>query len=716
MVGKSISPTQADIPKCFYHPNPMTKPAGTPRKKPESRRRKLEAQSINGQGRLASLTLSPPTLRNDADPGAVSNTWPTPPEPAIRTPQNVSHPARNFFLGSTSYASVFTGEHPLPTPMDEESSERPIPTSPVPTRSIGHRHCQFALGNLIVSSLSPFSFFEKSLTLFFETQKTSPIVGPLILSALPQLRKDMELLKSADNDVYPLYAEMTRNTARPMKVPAGMRPAEFHTLFTGKNLRWETLGLVLVLAGFKAQFTAPNDPMFALEGGEVMKKDEFIEDVMHATNVCINICQTHGAVNEIMVCLVYINMLVVSNYYGDNREYSTVNTYAILGTDFGEDHGTWRRMGDSVSALYAAGIHCEASSSEGENCEPFFMREFRRRLYAAIYRSDKTLAVFYGRPPLMGWRYSDRKMLLDISDQAIISEDANVLSAELSKLDGAGWNTEGFLNPATFVRLSCQLSVFKERLLEQSLAGEKDSEVVRNIEAISAECAEWWHALPAYLRYETYTDDSAWNVRGPGVAVRLIACYLDYLHLEFQTQRLLHKITQQALPALLEVSLKLLATSIVSTMPNNRVYETRRHFPTVVLFYCFPAAGVIALELRRCTIEGVPLPSTISRADVIRNLSILTSCLEWIILPGDGNHRLCSELNKMLAVVLDEVLNYEPPVNRNQESGEDAENMLAGAGQGILDMPMIEGLEPIPTEAEDFLNWLDNATWNGAVS
>ena len=42
--------------------------------------------------------------------------------------------------------------------------------------------------------------------------------------------------------------------------------------------------------------------------------------------------------------------------------------------------------------------------------------------------------------------------------------------------------------------------------------------------------------------------------------------------------------------------------------------------------------------------------------------------------------------------------------------------MMAGGGQGILDMPMIEGLEPIPTEAEDFLNWLDNATWNGAVS
>jgi hypothetical protein len=83
---------------------------------------------------------------------------------------------------------------------------------------------------------------------------------------------------------------------------------------------------------------------------------------------------------------------------------------------------------------------------------------------------------------MMGWRYSDRKMLLDISDKAITSEDPDVLNAELEKLDSAGWNIEGNLHPASFTRLRCQLAVFKERLLEQSLAGEKDSEVVRNVE------------------------------------------------------------------------------------------------------------------------------------------------------------------------------------------------------------------------------------------
>lgn len=210
-----------------------------------------------------------------------------------------------------------------------------------------------------------------------------------------------------------------------------------------------------------------------------------------------------------------------------------------------------------------------------------------------------------------------------------------------------------------------------------------------------------------------YDEESAWSSLGPSITVRLIAAYLEYLHMHFQTQRLLHRQTQDALPALLEISMKLLTTSLVLTKPNNGVYETRRHFPTVVLFCCFPATGVLALELRRCTIHGIPLPSTVSRADIIRKLSVLTSCLESIALPGDGNHQLCSELNKMLALVLDEVLNYQPPSNGGQ--GNVAGMTDSGLGPEFFDLPLVDGMEPIPTEAEDFLNWLDNAAWGNTV-
>lgn len=127
-------------------------------------------------------------------------------------------------------------------------------------------------------------------------------------------------------------------------------------------------------------------------------------------------------------------------------------------------------------------MHCEGEFSEGNNGEPLFLRESRRRIYSAVYRSDKTLAVFFGRPPMMGWRYSDRRQQLDISDDAIASDDPAFLDDELAKFDNAGWNTEGKLHPASYCRIRCQLAVYKERILEQSLAGEKDTDVVQNLQ------------------------------------------------------------------------------------------------------------------------------------------------------------------------------------------------------------------------------------------
>jgi hypothetical protein len=278
----------------------MTKPAGTPRKKPEPRRRKADARSaaLSAQGRLTPLTLSPPSLRNDVCPVAANNAWPTPPESVTRTSQTGLDPCRTFFLGSTSYAAVFTEEQPLPDTVHEQPSERLSVTPSSSSRNMGHRHCQFGLGYSIVQTLQPFSFFERSLKIYFEAHKATALIGPLIMSALPQMRKDLEQLNSAGSDAHSLYAEITRNTARPMKVPSTMHPPEFHTLFTGKNLRWEALGLILAIGASSAQFTSPGDPVFTLDNGKPVDREEFIEDIMHATNVCINICQTHGAVND----------------------------------------------------------------------------------------------------------------------------------------------------------------------------------------------------------------------------------------------------------------------------------------------------------------------------------------------------------------------------------------------------------------------------------
>ena len=127
-------------------------------------------------------------------------------------------------------------------------------------------------------------------------------------------------------------------------------------------------------------------------------------------------------------------------------------------------------------------MHCEEEFPKAKDIEPLFLREARRRMYAAAYCTDKIMATFFGRPPMAIWRYSSQRPPLDISDKAITSDDPSVANAEISKLDSAGWNTEGRIRPTSFIRLRCQQAVITERCLEQSLSGKKDHDMIQKLQ------------------------------------------------------------------------------------------------------------------------------------------------------------------------------------------------------------------------------------------
>jgi len=136
-------------------------------------------------------------------------------------------------------------------------------------------------------------------------------------------------------------------------------------------------------------------------------------------------------------------------------------------------------MGETISALYAEGIHCE----ENDKCvEPLFLRESRRRIYSACYRSDKSLATFFGRPPMMNWRYSDRKLPLDLDDSVVTSDNQELFNEAVLKLDSDGWGTEGICRGTSWIRLRTKMSLVKERFLELSLAGRKSGDVTSEIQ------------------------------------------------------------------------------------------------------------------------------------------------------------------------------------------------------------------------------------------
>lgn len=99
---------------------------------------------------------------------------------------------------------------------------------------------------------------------------------------------------------------------------------------------------------------------------------------------------------------------------------------------------------------------------------PFFLDEIRRRLITGSYTLDKQLAMTLSRPPLIGRRYFDVQLPLDLSYDEVLA-DPDVRDAAISRLDSSGWNNQGSDQKAGWLRVSALVGSIREQILELSL-------------------------------------------------------------------------------------------------------------------------------------------------------------------------------------------------------------------------------------------------------
>lgn len=118
--------------------------------------------------------------------------------------------------------------------------------------------------------------------------------------------------------------------------------------------------------------------------------------------------------------------------------------------------------------MFAQGLHQESTDV------PFFLREMRKRTMVGAYGADKTIATFLGRPPLVGWRYCDIPLPLDLSCEEIVAEP-EIRDAALSKLSTDGWNQEGSLRKGAWPRVTLLASIMREKILEVSLSRKSEN-------------------------------------------------------------------------------------------------------------------------------------------------------------------------------------------------------------------------------------------------
>lgn len=93
--------------------------------------------------------------------------------------------------------------------------------------------------------------------------------------------------------------------------------------------------------------------------------------------------------------------------------------------------------------------------------------EFKRRLFASIYDSDKNHASLNGIPPALSLRFCNLRLPFDISDEDLFFPDR--LANAVIKLDARGWNTSGVSYMATYHRSYVEICRIREDILDISL-------------------------------------------------------------------------------------------------------------------------------------------------------------------------------------------------------------------------------------------------------
>jgi hypothetical protein len=119
--------------------------------------------------------------------------------------------------------------------------------------------------------------------------------------------------------------------------------------------------------------------------------------------------------------------------------------------------------------------------------------------------------------------------------------------------------------------------------------------------------------------------------------------------------------------ALLRISVDLLSNTLILGTVRDRSYDIHRDFLQCMLIIGVPAASVLATALREQHQTGQQFPVEISRAEIIRMLSVLISHLDAAehvdnsgATQGEANYNLFRKASRVFTKVIDTVLDTRP--------------------------------------------------------
>ncbi|PSN66092.1 hypothetical protein BS50DRAFT_588856 [Corynespora cassiicola Philippines] len=654
--------------KCFYHPAPLTKPREVgSNDDTETRPAKRRRASKRATEEVAYSASSLIALNDKFTDAVAAETY----QPG--------------YLGPTSYAAILPRDDDSTVPLDREASV----SSDLSDRELSHQYpltksMRMQMATEVLRSFRYYPLIRSLVIGYCNTCQAGVVPTPLEVDIVEAIASTVDKFNLTNSSPDPrLVSVVLENSGKSLDIRPDLRGRDFYKLFTGDNLRIEALGWILATAGRSILFG------FAIEQfrDPVNRslKPRMTDEFLRSSTVCLMLSSLISPVNDATIWMFYENYLL---------------TLMICGSS---GPPAWRRLGELETQIYALGMHKESSSLR----LPAFMLETRRRVFCSSYNQDKTSSTFLGRPIRMSKRHTDIKLPLDLSDSEIVGDEA-ALQLAIQSLDEEGWNKQGRYLRASWIRLRYMSFQYREEILDFALQ-KIDEDVERQLKDISRRIRLSWEKVPSHLRWPGYWD----AIVPPSICVMLIVVHLTHFYNEFMIQKLLDHGLLTANAPLLRVSMDLLSNTLALGAIPDRSYDIYRDFVGVVLLFGIPSASVLATALKEQHHTGESFPPTISRAEIIRMLSVLISHLETAAQidtsgarKGEANYDICRKAAKMFTKVIDAVLDNKPQATITPTSSD------LELGLNFFNAPGLDGFEAMEfAPTDDGIDWGAFAQW-----
>ncbi|KAK0763733.1 hypothetical protein N5P37_003117 [Trichoderma harzianum] len=547
------------------------------------------------------------------------------------------------YLGDVSHATIFnqvSSRAPswLAVSQHDESAQPPIPSPPADTfidQATFDRanHALSLLDQLQVSGLASLIRFwlKKGVSLAL----AEPFVETCAEAAVGW-RELSTPVGTNPNDINVGIAQRARvlleNTHRPIRVHRHSTPSEYLSQMSGRNIRWESLGIFLAAASRAALDTSSFGPLYNSDEG----RRGLIKALTYIGDCCLETCLALDCLNDLQLVLQYENLIVHSQVDGDQSYHS------------------WRRMGDVASSLFALGYH--EKIDEDSYDIPLFVAELRRSCFARIYAADKSLAIFLGRPPRIMKEFC--YFQLPTKFVSVWEEPDNIEKSGSSPMsspmitgrerDVEEHNNEQVLNYTSDTFCSALFAVIKEEVLQLFRKRQASGETAI-INELRLKIDQQWQDLPPHYRLTTSLKDCP---LGPFARDFLAGARLEYLHTHFLLGFLSQRKVAEPDEALLRTSSEMLSIVVETIILRDRMANSGTCLIWKVAQYGLPAAGIISLALLNST---APDYRQFSRSKMIQALSVLVAEITigaWI-QPGEPNFALFSQATRTIQSLLD---------------------------------------------------------------